>query len=93
MKERDPKTNDKGVTDRTTTPEQRPPMTELKPGQPNTGDEAGDVSMANADNPMLVREDVKNTSDSSGLKTDDEARGERLKEQLRRGAREVQPMD
>ena len=79
--------------DRTTTPDHRPRLTEIKPGQPAGNDEAGDVSVQNADNPLLVREDVKNTSDSSGLHADDEAKGEQLKEQLRRGAREVRPMD
>jgi hypothetical protein len=94
MDPRDRNTADeRGVADRTTTPEHRPALTELKPGQPNTSDEAGDVSIANADNPMLVREDVNNTSDSSGLHVDDPARGDKLKEQLRGGAREVQPMD
>lgn len=70
-----------------------PKVTELKPGQPNTSDEAGDVSVANADHPMRVREEVKNTPDSSGLKVDDPARGEKIKEQLKRGAQEVRPMD
>ncbi len=79
--------------DRTTSPEHPPPITESKPGQPAGSDEAGDVSVQNADNPMLVREDVRNTSDSSGLHATDEAKGEKLKEQLRRGAREVQPLD
>jgi hypothetical protein len=69
------------------------PLTEVKPGQPTMDDEAGDVSIANADNPMSVREEVKNTSDSSGLRADDEARGEQIKKQLKRGAREIQPLD
>lgn len=33
------------------------------------------------------------TSDSSGLKVDDPARGEKIKEQLKRGAQEIRPMD
>ena len=74
-------------------PARRPPMTQTKPGQVTSSDEAGDPSVMNADNPMLVREDVKNTSDSSGLHADDEARGKILKEQLKRGSSEVQPMD
>ena len=88
-----PDTERSGVDRDTAAPTRRPAMTEIKPGQPASGDEAGDVSMANADNPMLVREDVKNTSDSSGLHADDEAKGQTLKEQLKRGAQEIQPMD
>ena len=80
--------------DRTTAaPSRRPPLTEIKPGQARSNDEAGDVSVANADNPMLVREDVKNTSDSSGLPVDDEARGRQIKDSLKRGHSERQPMD
>ena len=80
--------------DRTTAASpQRPPLTEIKPGQVTSNDEAGDPSVMNADNPMLVREDVKNTSDSSGLHAEDEAKGQVLKEQLKRGLTEVQPMD
>jgi hypothetical protein len=77
------------MTDR----DRRPALTRIKPGQPNSNDEAGDASVMNADNPMLVREEVKNTSDSSGLHADDEARGKVIKEQLKRGASEVQPTD
>jgi hypothetical protein len=84
---------ERSYNNRTTTPDHRPPVTEMKPGQPSGSDEAGDVSVQNADNPMLVREDVKNTSDSSGLHAADEAKGEKLKDQLRRGGREAQPMD
>ena len=85
---------ERSEVDRTTAaPPQRPPMTEIKPGQVSSSDEAGDPSAMNADNPMLVREDVKNTSDSSGLHADDEAKGQLLKEQLKRGLSEVQPMD
>lgn len=40
-----------------------------------------------------AREDVTNTSDSSGLRAGDEAAGERMKDQLRRGATEVSRMD
>src|SRR5918997_151835 len=64
---------------------QRPPLTEIRPRQVTSNDEAGDPSVMNADNPMLVREDVKNTSDSSGLHADDEAKGKVLKDQLKRG--------
>ncbi len=100
MKGRDRQTaNDRADTERsrvdqdTAVPAQRPPLTEIKPGQVTSNDEAGDPSVMNADNPMLVREDVKNTSDSSGLHADDEAKGRVLKEQLKRGLSEVQPMD
>jgi hypothetical protein len=71
----------------------RPPLDEIRPAQVTTNDEAGDPSAANAENPTLVREEVKNTSDSSGLHVDDEARGELIKEQLKRGLREIQPLD
>jgi hypothetical protein len=36
---------------------------------------------------------LPNSSDSSGLKVDDPARGEKIKEQLKRGAQEIRPMD
>lgn len=68
-------------------------LTDLKPGEPRETDESGDVSMQNADNPTLVREEVKNTSDSSGLRASDEAAGEKIKEQLRKGHRLVSRMD
>jgi hypothetical protein len=80
--------------DRTTAaPTRRPPMTEIQPRQVSSSDEAADPSVQNADNPLLAREDVKNTSDSSGLHADDEARGKVVKDQLKRGLREIQPMD
>ena len=68
-------------------------LDDLKPGVPNTSDEAGDASIQNADNPMVVREEVKNTSDSSGLHATDEAAGEKIKEQLRKGHQLVSRMD
>ena len=77
----------------TAAPTRRPPLTEIQPREVSSNDEAADPSVQNADNPLLAREDVKNTSDSSGLHTDDEARGELLKKQLKQGLREVQPMD
>jgi hypothetical protein len=80
--------------DRTTAaPTRRPPLTETQPQQVSSTDEAADPSVQNADDPLLVREDVKNTSDSSGLHNDDEAKGKVLKDQLKRGLREVQPLD
>ena len=82
-----------GVDRMTAAPERRPPLTEIKPRQVTSGDEAADPSVQNAENPMLAREDVKNTSDSSGLHGDDEAKGELIKEQLKRGATNVRPMD
>jgi hypothetical protein len=69
------------------------PVTTIKPGEPTMPDEAGDVSAQNADNPMLTREEVKNTSDSSGLHATDEAAGERIKELLRKGSQLVSRMD
>jgi hypothetical protein len=68
-------------------------VTQIKPGEPTSPDEAGDVSIANADNPMLVREENKNSSDSSGVRADSEAAGEQIKELLRRGGQEVSRMD
>lgn len=83
-----------GRVDRDTAAAQkRPPLTEMKPGEVTSGDEAADPSVQNADNPLLVREDVKNTSDSSGLHADDEAKGKVIKEQLKRGAKDVRPTD
>jgi hypothetical protein len=86
--------DEKSRVDRTTAaPAQRPPLTEVQPRQVTSNDEAGDPSVQNAENPMLTREDVNNTSDSSGLHADDEAKGELIKEQLKRGARGVSPLD
>jgi hypothetical protein len=36
---------------------------------------------------------LPNSTDSSGLKVDDPVRGEKIKEQLKRGAQEIRPMD
>lgn len=69
------------------------PVTSIKPGEPTMPDEAGDVAAQNADNPALTREEVKNTSDSSGLHATDEAAGEKIKELLRKGAQQVSRMD
>jgi hypothetical protein len=86
--------DEKSRVDKTTAaPTRRPPLTETQPRQVSSSDEAGDPSVQNADNPLLVREEVNNTSDSSGLHVDDEARGELRKEQLKRGLREIQPLD
>ena len=80
--------------DRTTAaPTRRPPLTEIQPRQVSSNDEAADPSVQDADNPLLVRDDVKNTSDSSGLHADDEAKGEVMKDQLKRGLRQISPMD
>ena len=81
------------VDTKTASVPRRPPLTEVKPGEATSNDEAADPSVQNAENPMLVRDDVKNTSDSSGLRNDDEAKGQQIKEQLKRGAREIQPLD
>ncbi len=64
----------------------------LKPSQPNAPDEIGGIEDVE-DNPMLVREEVKNTSDSSGLHSNDDAAGEKIKEQLRKGHQQVSRMD
>lgn len=86
--------DEKSRVDRTTAaPSRRPPLTEIQPRQVSSNDEAGDPSVQNADNPLLAREDVKNTSDSSGLHADDEAKGEVMKEQLKRGLRQISPLD
>ena len=69
------------------------PLTDIKPGEVSSSDEAADPSVQNADNATLVREEVQNTSDSSGLHAEDEAKGELMKAQLKRGLREIQPMD
>ena len=45
------------------------------------------------DDPGAAREDVGNTSDSSGLRAGDEADGERIRELHRRGATEISKMD
>lgn len=68
-------------------------VTEAKPGVPNMADEAGDVSLQNADRPMVVREEVGNTSTSSGTHPGDEGDDQQRKEKLRRGFREVSRMD
>ena len=63
----------------------------IKPAEPSVADDAGERNAA--DDPQVVREDVKNTSTSSGLPADDEAAGEQTKELLRRGGQEVTKMD
>jgi hypothetical protein len=68
-------------------------LSEIQPRQVTSADEAGDPSAQNAENPTLVREESTNTSDSSGLRVDDEAKGDLIKEQLERGLRGVSPMD
>lgn len=94
MKRRDRHTaNDRTTDERghaTGITTERPPLTEI---QPPTNDEAGDPSAQNAENPILGRDDVANTSDSSGLPEDNASKGEVIKDQLKRGLREVQPMD
>ncbi len=75
-------------------PEPRPAaLTELKAGEPRESDEPGDVSLQNADNPTLVREEVANSSTSSGTHAGDEGDDQVRKDLLRRGAREVSRMD
>jgi hypothetical protein len=96
MARKEPESADdrKGQVDRTTaSAPRRPAITEVRPPQVTTNDEAGDPSVMNAENPMLVREEVNNTSDSSGPHAGDEAKGKVLKEQLKRGLREIEPMD
>jgi hypothetical protein len=84
----------KSRVDRSTAaPTRRPPLTEIQPPQVSSNDEAGDPSVQNADNPLLAREEVKNTSDSSGLHADEEAKGQVMKDQLKRGLREISPLD
>ncbi len=68
-------------------------VTDVKPGLPNMSDEAGDVSLQNADNPMIVREEVGNTSTSSGTHHGDDGDDQQRKEKLRRGFREISRMD
>lgn len=57
--------------------------------QPSSPDETN----SSAATAGRVREDVTNTSDSSGLRADDEASGEATRDLLRRGATEVSRMD
>ena len=59
--------------------------------QPNSADETN--SVVGPSDPSVVREDVANTSTSSGLHPEDEASGQKLKEQYRAGAREISRMD
>ena len=66
-------------------------LTEVKPAEPNTADEATELEMA--EDAEMVRDDWKNTSTSSGLPIDDEANGEQIKELLRKGAVLVTRMD
>lgn len=69
------------------------PVTDIKSGEPRTSDEAGDVSIQNADDPGIVREEVGNTSTSSGTHPGDQGDDQRRKEQLRRGHRGISRMD
>lgn len=67
------------------------PLTELKPCEPTMPDEA--TSLETAENAEFVREENKNTSDSSGLHATDEAAGVKIKEQLRKGHQLVSRLD
>lgn len=90
----EPRKTPGGRVDRqTSSAPRRPSLEQMKSREVTSADEAAEPSVQNADNPLLVREDVRNTSDSSGLRADDETRGEQIKEQLRRGAKNVRPMD
>ena len=73
-------------------PEPRPvPVTEIKGPEARETDEPG--SMQTAENPTLVREEVVNTSTSSGTHAGDEGDDQFRKELLRRGHREVSRLD
>jgi hypothetical protein len=61
------------------------------PNEPTSADETNST-LGPAD-PTTFREDVLNTSDSSGLHPEDEASGRRLKDQYRQGAREISRLD
>lgn len=76
-------------------PPPRPaPVTNLKPCEPNMADEASDPALQNVEyNPRFVRDDVRNTSTSSGTHAGDEGDDQRRKELLKRGHREVSRMD
>jgi hypothetical protein len=65
-------------------------LTKVRPPEANIADETGS---AVADNPTVQREEVNNTSDSSGLPATDEAAGESIKELLRKGGQQVSKMD
>lgn len=81
------------ITDRDERGPERPRdkrVTEARAGEANSPDETG---AAVADNPTLQREEVKNTSDSSGLRASDEAAGDSVKELLRKGGQQVSKMD
>jgi len=69
------------------------PVTDIRSGEPRMPDEAGDVSIQNADDPDVVREDTGNTSTSSGTHPGDSGDDQRRKEQLRRGHRGISRMD
>lgn len=72
---------------------QRPRLTDVKPGEQRSSEQAGEVNAATADDPRVVREEVANTADSSGHHSGDEAGGQVIKEQLKRGMKDVRPMD
>lgn len=75
-------------------PDPRPArLTDIKAGEPRETDESGDVSLQNAENPTILREEVANTSTSSGTQAGDEGDDQKRKAQLRRGAREISRMD
>lgn len=77
------KTPRRPVDRHTSSAPKRPSLEQMKGGEVSSADEAADQSVQNADNPLLAREDVQNTSNSSGLRADDQARGELIKGQLR----------
>ena len=68
-------------------------VTRMKPGVPNMPDEAGESSLQNADQPQFVREEISNTSTSSGTQTGDEGDDQRRRRLLEQGAREISSLD
>jgi len=98
--DRDHQTHDRGPRNESVLPTQagppdpRPaPLPDIKAGEPRETDEPGDVSLQNAESPTIVREEVANTSTSSGTQAGDEGDDQKRKEQLRQGAREISRMD
>lgn len=62
------------------------------PAEPRSPDEAGEATPGVESDPRVI-EERQHASDSSGLAVDDQARGEKRKQQYRDGMTEVSELD
>lgn len=80
----EPRKTPGGRVDRqTSSAPRRPSLEQMKGREVTSADEAADPSAQTAGQPAAGEGGVRNTSDSSGLRADDRARGVQVKEKLR----------